>query len=73
MLNQKLAVAAQQDAEEEAEKPASKKEEKSTLDTILSSSVTRQVGRTAANIITRTLLGVLGLGGKTTRRKSGWF
>jgi len=73
MLNQKLAVAAQQVAEEEAEKPASKKEEKSTLDTILSSSVTRQVGRTAANIITRTLLGVLGLGGKTTRRKSGWF
>lgn len=73
MLNQKLAVAAQQDAEEEAEKPASKKEEKSTLDTILSSSVTRQVGRTAASIITRGLLGILGLGGKTTRRKSSWF
>ena len=50
-------------------KTTNTKAEKSTLDTILSSSVTRQVGRTAANILTRTLLGVLGLGGK----KKSWF
>lgn len=73
MLTQKLANAASSEEEKEEAKPASKKAEKSTLDTILSSSVTRQVGRTAANIITRTLLGVLGLGGKTTKRKSSWF
>jgi hypothetical protein len=72
MLNQKLANAAEPE-EKPAEKSASKKQEKSTLDTILSSSVTKQVGRTAASIITRGLLGILGLGGKTTRRKSSWF
>ena len=34
----------------------------------------KQVGRTAANVITRSFLGALGLGGRTTRRKkSGWF
>lgn len=33
----------------------------------------KQVGRTAASIITRGLLGALGLGGKTRKKKSGWF
>lgn len=73
MLQEKLNAAAHTTAEEPLDKPASKKTEKSTLDTILSSSVTKQVGRTAASIITRGLLGILGLGGKTTRRKSSWF
>jgi hypothetical protein len=38
-------------------------------------SVTRQIGRTAANVITRSLLGALGLGGKssTRRKKNSWF
>jgi DNA helicase HerA-like ATPase len=44
---------------------------KSTVETILESSVVRQAGRTAASILTRTLLGALGLGG--TRRKSKGF
>jgi hypothetical protein len=72
MLTQKLEHAAATEKEVEA-KTESKKEEKSTLDKILNSSVTRQVGRTAASLITRTLLGVLGLGGSTTRRKKSWF
>nr|MBP6314639.1 DUF853 family protein [Chitinophagaceae bacterium] len=72
MLTQKLEHAAATEKEVEA-KTESKKEEKSTLDKILNSSVTRQVGRTAASLITRTLLGVLGLGGSTTRRKKTWF
>lgn len=72
MLTQKLEHAAETDKVTEA-KTESKKEEKSTLDKILNSSVTRQVGRTAASLITRTLLGVLGLGGSTTRRKKTWF
>lgn len=51
------------------------KKEKSTLETILSSSVTRQIGRTAASIITRSLLGALGMSSTTGRakRKTGWF
>ena len=40
---------------------------KSTLDKILDSPVVRQVERTAASIITRSLLGALGLGGRSKR------
>ena len=78
ILTAKLEEAAQKSEEAEAEKPAKKasqKEEKSTLEKVLDSSVTKQIGRTAANIITRSLLGALGLGGKSSsRKKSGsWF
>ncbi len=79
ILNQKLHEAAQATAEteaaEEAEKPASRsKNEKSTLEEIMSSPVTKQVARTAANVITRSLLGALGIGGTSGRKKkSSWF
>lgn len=75
LLQEKLIKAVDEDSEnEEVPRSKPKKEEKGTLETILGSPVTRQVGRTAASVITRTLLGVLGLGGSTTRRKkSGWF
>jgi len=78
ILTAKLEEAAQKSEEAEAEKPAkkaSKKEEKSTLEKVLDSSVTKQIGRTAANIITRSLLGALGLGGKSSSRKksNSWF
>lgn len=79
ILSKKLEAAAAKEEEEEEQKPAkqsgSTKREKSTLETILDSTVTRQVGRTAANVITRTLLGALGLGSKrtSTRKKSSWF
>jgi uncharacterized protein len=67
ILNAKLEEAAAKPAE--AEKPkASAKPEKSMAEKVLDSSITRQVGRTAANIITRSLLGALGLGGRTTRK-----
>ncbi|MVT07615.1 helicase HerA-like domain-containing protein [Chitinophaga tropicalis] len=76
ILTAKLEEAAEKTAKEEEEKPAAKggrqKEEKSMLETVLSSSAARQVGRTAANIITRSLLGALGLGGKSSK-KSSWF
>ncbi len=49
--------------------------EKSTMEKVLNSTTTRQIGRTVAREITRGLLGVLGI--KTTRRrrkkKSGWW
>jgi DNA helicase HerA-like ATPase len=66
ILNEKLSIA---DESEEEAAPRGK-QEKSTLETILSSSVTRQIGRTAASIITRSLLGALGMSGK---KKSSWF
>lgn len=76
ILTAKLEEAAEKTAQEKEEKPASKggrqKEEKGILETVLTSSAARQVGRTAANIITRSLLGALGLGGKSSK-KSSWF
>jgi hypothetical protein len=59
-------------AEEQREVKANRNE-KSILEQILSSPVTKQVGRTAAQIITRSLLGALGLGGKSTKKLSSWF
>jgi DNA helicase HerA-like ATPase len=78
ILTAKLEEAAQRtEQQKEKEKPsrASKREEKSTLEKVLESPVTKQIGRTAANVITRSLLGALGLGGKSSsRRKSNsWF
>jgi uncharacterized protein len=68
------AAEAQEKEEKEAAKPSRRKEEKSTIEKVLDNSVTRQVGRTAANVITRTLLGALGLGGRSSRsKKSSWF
>jgi DNA helicase HerA-like ATPase len=71
ILNAKLEEAAQKTAEEKEEKktkPAGK-QEKSTVEKMLDNSVTRQMGRTAVSIITRSVLGALGLGGRSTRRK----
>lgn len=76
ILNAKLEEAAEKTAKEEEEAPAKKsgrqKEEKGLLETIVTSSAARQAGRTAANIITRSLLGALGLGGKS-KKKTSWF
>lgn len=68
ILNKKLETVTTETSEEEA--PTKKSNEKSTLETILSSSVTRQIGRTAANIITRSLLGALGISSRSNKR---WF
>lgn len=53
--------------EQEKEKPG--KKEKGFFD----NPTVKQVGRTAASVITRTLLGVLGLGGTTRRRRRTLF
>ena len=74
MLTAKLDEAAR-DAEKEMEtKQPSKraKTEKTVLEEMLDSSAARQVGRTAASMITRTLLGALGLGGTSRRKKTLW-
>lgn len=47
-------------------------QEKSMIEEVLDNPITKQVGRTAASIITRSLLGALGLGGRSNK-KSSWF
>jgi uncharacterized protein len=66
-LNQAEEKSKEQEEEKEKEKESSSKE-KGFFD----NPVIKQAGRTAASIITRTLLGVLGLGGKSRKSKS-WF
>lgn len=77
ILNAKLEEAAQKAEAEKEEKEAAKpsrKQEKSTVEKVLDNPVARQIGRTAANVITRSLLGALGLGGRSSKkRSSSWF
>ncbi len=52
------------------------KQPQSTLERVLNSGAVKQVERTAASVITRSLLGALGLGGRSSSSKSkskGWF
>jgi DNA helicase HerA-like ATPase len=77
MLTAKLneAVKKHEEAEREAEEQKENKtssKEKSTTQKIIESTTTRQIGRTVARELTRGLLGVLGLGGGKTKKKS-WF
>lgn len=71
ILSKKLEKAAEEEAgvPTTTQRKGRPRNEKSTIETILSSSTARQVGRTAANIITRTLLGALGV----STRKKNWF
>ncbi len=78
ILNAKMEEAAKKTEEAEKEKEESKpsgRKEKSTVEKVLDNSVTRQIGRTAANVITRSLLGALGLGERSSSKskKSSWF
>lgn len=66
----------EEDTEENEASPERKSEprEKSTLEEILSSPVTKQVARTATQVLTRTLLGALGVSSSSSRKKkSSWF
>jgi DNA double-strand break repair helicase HerA and related ATPase len=64
ILTAKLEEAAKNSA---ATNPTTGKPEPSTFEKIINSNVARQVERTAASIITRSLLGALGLGGRSKR------
>jgi uncharacterized protein len=72
ILTQKLQDAANKNPGTAPVKPGAKPEP-STLDKILNSGAAKQVERTAASMITRGLLGALGLGGRSSSKKSGWF
>lgn len=67
LLNAKIQEAAEQSAIVAQEAPKGK-EEDSMIEKIMDNSVVRQIGRTAASIITRSLLGALGLGGRSRKR-----
>lgn len=76
ILNEKLSEAAGEEVEEEKPKKTSKpeKEEKSIIEKMSENTMVRQVGRTVVREVARGLLGVLGLGGTSKRKKkSGWF
>jgi hypothetical protein len=73
MLTQKLQDAADKGQTDPAKPQPGGKPQPSTLEKILSSGAARQVERTAASMITRGLLGALGLGGRSRSKKSGWF
>jgi DNA helicase HerA-like ATPase len=76
ILNAKMEEAAAKSEEGIEAKKTPRRAEKSAMEKVLDNSVTRQIGRTAASVITRSLLGALGLGGRSTtrrRKNTSWF
>ena len=76
IINAKLEEAAEKTKAAEEEKAEAKEEKKTVKEEkgFFDNPTVKQVGRTAASVITRSLLGALGLGGRSTRRKkTGWF
>ena len=70
ILSEKLASAAESDQSDKTEtKKAGSKQEKTWMD----NPMVRSAGRTAVTMITRSLLGVLGLGGSTRRKRTRIF
>jgi uncharacterized protein len=75
ILNKKLEVASSKSEDEGEEDVATKSRGKAKKEeSFFDNPMVKQVGRTAAGIITRSLLGALGLGGRTSRSRSkSWF
>lgn len=71
ILTAKLEEAAQN--AEPAKAKEKTKQEPSTLEKVLDNPVVKQVQRTAIPMITRSLLGALGLGGRSRKKKNTWF
>jgi uncharacterized protein len=73
ILTEKLAEAAERESEEATEKASKTAKKTSREESIFDNSVVRQAGRTAASIITRSLLGALGISSTSRRKKKGLF
>jgi len=72
LLNKKIEVAEQRSTEIHKMQEEAKQEKKTALKpepSWIDNPIVKQAGRTAASILTRSLLGVLGLGGSTRRRR----
>ena len=63
----------QQQTAQDTARQRPQKEEPGMIETIAKDPLARQIGRTVARELTRGLLGVLGLGGRTTKKKTSWF
>jgi uncharacterized protein len=76
ILTNKLMAKDEEENEEKAkqiQEVKKERKEKSTMEQVLNSTVTKQVGRTVFRELTRGLLGVLGVGGSTRRKSRGFF
>ena len=76
ILMGKISSAQSPEAEPESKpekKTKAEKEEGSVIGDAIDSTVGRQVARTIAREVTRGLLGVLGLGGSSSRKKRSWI
>lgn len=83
ILGEKLEVAKEEEHQEELKKQQAKatksksrgRKEKSTIEKVMTSTTTRQIGRTIARELTRGLLGALGIKSTRSRRKkkSSWW
>jgi DNA helicase HerA-like ATPase len=72
ILTAKLQEAAERTVQQgNDKKPAT--EEESTFEKIANNTIVKSMVRTAGNTIVRSLLGSLGLGGRSTKKNSGWF
>lgn len=72
ILTSKLEEAAEKTKAEEPTKPG-KKEEESTFEKVANNTIVKSMVRTAGTTIVRSLLGALGLGGRSRSKKTGWF
>ncbi len=70
ILTQKLTIAKEEAPAKQKAQPA---EEKTVLETITDNPIAKSMMRTAGNMIVRSLLGSLGLGGTTRRKSKGFF
>jgi hypothetical protein len=68
ILTRKLQQAATLEKEEEEQKAASKPKKAEKEESFFDNTAVKQASRTAASIITRSLLGALGLGGRSKRK-----
>ena len=68
ILNRKLQEAASLEKQEEEEKAQAKPRKAAREESIFDNTAVKQASRTAASIITRSLLGALGLGGRSKRK-----
>ena len=73
MLTAKLQEAAANAAATTTETKKSAKPEESTLEKVANNSVVKSIMRTAGNTIVRSLLGSLGLGGRSKKSTTSWF
>lgn len=75
MLNAKLKAAAENNENAQTQSTSkSSKPEPTAFEKVTNNTVVKSMLRTAGNGIVRSLLGALGIGGRTTRKKStGWF